>query len=46
MGKEDQNEGSFICQTDLRKMQSDQKEGQRTCNLRKPEAQTEAGLIL
>jgi hypothetical protein len=45
-GKEEcRNEGSLICETDLRKVQGDQEKRQNHDYLREPEAQTETGLI-
>ena len=44
-GKEEcRNEGSLICETDLRKVQGDQEKRQNHDYLREPEAQTETGL--
>ena len=39
------NEGSFICETDVREVQGDQEERQNHDHLREPEAQTKTGLI-
>ena len=39
------NESKTVCQTHLRKVQSDQAQGPRDDYLREPEAQAEAGLI-
>ena len=39
------NEGSLICETDLRKVQGDQEKRQNHDYLREPEAQTKTGLI-
>ena len=43
--EECRNEGSFICETDVREVQGDQEERQNHDHLREPEAQTETGLI-
>jgi hypothetical protein len=39
------NEGSFICETDVREVQGDQEERQNHDHLREPEAQAKTGLI-
>ena len=39
------DEGSFICETDLREVQGYQEKRQDHDHLREPEAQTETGLI-
>jgi hypothetical protein len=38
------NEGSFICETDVREVQGDQEERQNHDHLREPEAQAKTGL--